>query len=84
MVAPGGVGVLEGSVAGVPCCGGSADEIYLEKAFRDAGLGPAERLTVGRELGETSLCFLCHAWLTDERMGRTIEVVTEVMGRATR
>ena len=69
---------------GVPCYAGSAAEIYLEKAFRDAGLGPAERLPVARELGETSLCFLCHPTLTDEHVGRTIEVVTEVMGRATR
>ena len=69
---------------GVPCYVGSAAEIYLEKAFRDAGLGPAERLPVAQELGETSLCFLCHPTLTDEHVERTIEVVTEVMGRATR
>ena len=68
----------------VPCYVGSAPEIYLEKAFRDAGLGPAERLPVAQELGETSLCFLCHPTLTDEHVGRTIEVVTEVMARATR
>ena len=82
--APADVGVLEGGAAGVPCCGGSADEIYLEKAFRDAGLGPAERLPVAQELGETSLCFLCHPTLTDEQVGRTIEVVTDVMRQATR
>ena len=74
----------EVSAAGVPCYVGSAAEIYLEKAFRDAGLGPAERLPVARELGETSLCFLCHPTLTDEHVDRTIEVVTEVVGRATR
>ena len=50
----------------------------------DAALGPAERLPVARELGETSLCFLCHPTLTDEHVGRTIEVVAEVVGRATR
>ena len=48
------------------------------------GLGPTERLAVAQELGETSLCFLCHPTLSDEHVERTIEVVTEVMGRATR
>ena len=33
---------------GVPCYCGSAAEIYLEKAFRDAGLGPPEHLLVAR------------------------------------
>lgn len=69
---------------GVPCYAGSAAEIYLEEAFRDAGLGPAERLPVAQELGETSLCFLCHPTLTDEHVERTIEVVAGVMGRAVR
>jgi dTDP-4-amino-4,6-dideoxygalactose transaminase len=74
----------EVSAQGVPCYVGSAAEIYLEKAFRDAGLGPAERLPVAREIGETSLCFLCHPTLTDEHVGRAVEVVSEVVGRATR
>ncbi len=74
----------EVSALGVPCYVGSAAEIYLEKAFRYAGLGPAQRLPVARELGETSLCFLCHPTLTDEHVERTVEVVREVVGRATR
>jgi len=56
----------------------------LENGFRDDGLGPAERLLVAREQGETSPCFLCHPKLTDELVERTIEVVAEVLGRATR
>jgi len=74
----------EVSAAGVPCYVGSAAEIYREKAFRDAGLAPANPLPVARELGETSLCFLCHPTLTDEHVGRAVEVVSEVVGRATR
>jgi len=67
-----------------PCCyAGSAAEIYLEKAFRDAGLAPAERGPIAQELGETPLCFLCHPTLSDETVGRTIEVVGEIVGRAT-
>jgi dTDP-4-amino-4,6-dideoxygalactose transaminase len=74
----------EVSALNVPCYVGSATERYLDKAFREAGLGPAERLPVAREPGETSLCFLCHPTLTDEHVERAIEVVTEVVGRATR
>ena len=69
---------------GVPCYAGSAAEIELEKAFRDAGLGPTERLPVAQELGETSLCFLCHPTLTDEHVEGAIEVVVGVMGRGVR
>ena len=61
--ARGGVGELEGGAAqGNPWYAGNATQIYLEKAFRDASLGSTERLPVARELGETSPCFLCHAW----------------------
>lgn len=45
---------------GLPCFQGSCSEIYLEKAFDNTGLRPAERLPVARELGETSLMFLVH------------------------
>ena len=74
----------EVSARGVPCYTGSAAEIYRDKAFRDAGLGPASRLPVARELGETSLCFLCHPTLTDDHVGLAIEVAQGVVGRATR
>ena len=68
-----------------PCCyAGSAAETYLEKAFHDAWLAPAERFPIAQELGETSLCFLCHPTLSDEAVGRTIEVVGEVVGEVVR
>jgi len=70
--------------AGVPCRSGSCSEIYREIAFRDAGFGPAERLPVARELGETSLMFMVHPPLPDEAIARTADVVGEVMRRATR
>lgn len=72
------------SAAGVPCYSGSCSEIYRERAFRQAGLGPAARLPVARELGETSLMFLVHPTLSDEAIARTCEVVTAVMRDATR
>src|SRR5690625_1578491 len=76
--------VDEINAQGVPCFSGSSSEIYLEKAFKDAGLGPSERLPVARELGETSLAFLAHPTLSDEAVERTIEVARDVITRATK
>jgi len=70
--------------AGVPCFGGSCSEIYLERAFSDAGLGPAERLPVARELGDTAIALLVHPTLDDAAIDRTVEVVAGVVKRATR
>ncbi len=67
---------------GIPCFSGSCSEIYLEKAFADRGLVPAEALPVARELGETTLMFLVHPTLTEADMERTCEVVEEVFENA--
>ncbi len=67
---------------GVPCMSGSCSEVYLEKAFDGTGWRPEEPLPVARELGETSLMFLCHPTLTDAEIDRTCRVLTEVMARA--
>ena len=69
---------------GVPCYSGSCSEVYLEKAFDGTGFRPDKRLPVARELGETSLMFLCHPTLTDDNVGKTCEVLRQVMARATR
>lgn len=69
--------------AGVPCLAGNAHEIYLEQAFRQAGLGPAQRLPVAKELAETSLQFMVHPGLGEEQMRHTVRAVQEVMQRAT-
>jgi dTDP-4-amino-4,6-dideoxygalactose transaminase len=76
--------IVEVNGRGVPCFSGSCPEVYLEKAFRDAGLAPPERLPVARELGETSLMFLVHPTLGDAEMSRTIEAVRAVLAEATR
>jgi dTDP-4-amino-4,6-dideoxygalactose transaminase len=70
--------------AGIPCFSGSCSEIYLERAFEDAGLGPVERLPAARELGETSLMFLVHPTLTEEHMVHAADVVAGVMLEASR
>ena len=68
---------------GVPCYSGSCSEVYLEKAFDGTGFRPKERLPVARELGETSLMFLCHPTLEDQHVEMTCEVLATVMQRAT-
>ncbi len=63
---------------GIPCQGGSCSEMYLEKAFDGTPWRPAERLPVAKELGDTSLMFLCHPTLRDDEVERICAVITEV------
>jgi len=63
---------------GVPCYSGSCSEVYLEKAFDNTGFRPKERLSVAKELGETSLMFLVHPTLTKEEIQKTCDVLIEV------
>jgi dTDP-4-amino-4,6-dideoxygalactose transaminase len=67
---------------GVPCYQGSCSEVYLEKAFLDKGLGPAQRLPLAKELGETSLMFLVHPTLTKDEMAKTCAVISQVLTQA--
>jgi len=69
---------------GYPALSGSCSEIYLEKCFQDAGLAPAERLPVARQLGDTSLMFLVHPTITHEQMAGYAEAVRSVVKRACR
>ncbi|MGM0914228.1 MAG: DegT/DnrJ/EryC1/StrS family aminotransferase [Pseudomonadota bacterium] len=64
---------------GVPCFSGSCSEVYLEKAFDGTGFRPEAPLPVARELGETSLMFLCHPTLTEAEIDKTCRVLREVM-----
>ena len=70
--------MMEINEKGVPCYSGSCSEVYLEKAFDNTGFKPKERLTVAKELGETSLMFLVHPTLTKEEIQKTCDVLTEV------
>lgn len=67
---------------GVPCFSGSCSEIYLEEAFRNAGLGPTERLANAKELGETSLAFLVDPTLSEDDMSYVCDVANEIIQRA--
>jgi dTDP-4-amino-4,6-dideoxygalactose transaminase len=67
-----------------PALSGSCSEIYLERCFQEAGLAPAERLPVARELGDTSLMFLLHPTITHKQMAGYAEAVRTVEARACR
>ena len=76
--------MMEMNERGVPCFTGSCSEIYLEKAFVNAGYAPQERFPVARELGETSLMFLVHPTLGRDDIDQMVEVVRGVLAEATR
>ena len=65
---------------GIPCFSGSCSEIYLEKAFVNAGIGPGRRLPAAREAGEISLMFLVHPTLGVDEMRNTCRVVEKILG----
>ncbi|MDT0499427.1 MULTISPECIES: DegT/DnrJ/EryC1/StrS aminotransferase family protein [unclassified Halomonas] len=71
---------------GVPCFSGSCSEVYREKAFGPRGdhpgWHPATRRPVARELGDTSLMFLCHPTLGAAELDRTCDVLESVMREA--
>lgn len=69
---------------GVPCYSGSCSEMYLEKAFNGTNWAPTESLPAARCLGETSLMFLVHPTLSDDEIGKTIDVLSTVMHEAAR
>ncbi len=69
---------------GYPALSGSCSEIYLERCFQEAGLAPAERLPVARELGDNSLMFLVHPTITPEQMAGYAEAVRTVVLQACR
>ena len=72
--------IEEISALGVPCYSGSASEVYLEKAFDDTGLRPANRLPIAKQLGETSLMFLVHPTLTAAEIAQTVDAIDRVFG----
>ena len=71
----------------IPCFSGSCSEIYLEKAFDNHPSRPNARLTVAKELGETSLMFLIHPTLTTDEMQTiattTVDVLTTLFNANT-
>jgi dTDP-4-amino-4,6-dideoxygalactose transaminase len=69
---------------GVPCFQGSCAEVYLEKAFDNTGFRPENRLSNAVKLGETSLMFVVHPTLTQAEIDKTVSVVKQVFGLASK
>lgn len=75
--------VEEAGAAGVPCFSGSCPEIYVEAAFRDAGLAPAQPLPVAHGLGLTSLMLPVDPTLSSAAVTQMGSVLRDIVGRAT-
>lgn len=76
--------VAECNALNVAVMQGSCSEIYLEKAFDGTPWRPASRLPIARELGETSLAFLCHPTITDDEIATACDGLTLVLASASR
>lgn len=70
------------NIRGVPCGVGSCGEIYLEKAFIDAGLQPKERFPNAKKLNDTSLMFLVHPTLQETDILWMVAVIQDVFKKA--
>jgi hypothetical protein len=68
---------------GIPCFSGICSEIYREKAFPEAWR-PQKRLSIAKELGETSLMFLVHPTLSEQDMLDMCCAVEKVMYAASK
>ena len=68
---------------GIPCGVGACSEIYLEKAFVDARLGPSRPLPVAQQLADTSLMFMLHPGLAADDMRDICTAAAKVMRAAT-
>jgi dTDP-4-amino-4,6-dideoxygalactose transaminase len=75
--------MVEVANQGVPCFSGSCSEIYREKAFILAGLGPKETLNVANKLGKESLMFLVHPTLGTKDIERTTAVMDYILEEST-
>ncbi|HET6520605.1 MAG TPA: DegT/DnrJ/EryC1/StrS family aminotransferase, partial [Geminicoccaceae bacterium] len=69
---------------GVPSFSGSCPEVYRERSFVSAGLGPDRPLPVAGELGATSLMFLVHPTLDEAAMEAMAGTIADVVTDATR
>ncbi|MDM0073098.1 DegT/DnrJ/EryC1/StrS aminotransferase family protein [Variovorax sp. J2P1-59] len=74
--------VHEISARGVPCYQGSCSEVYQEKAFDSTPWRPKARLTVARQLGDTSIMFLVHPTLTRAEVEKTCNTIAQVLDMA--
>jgi hypothetical protein len=76
--------MIEVANQGVPCFSGSCSEIYREKAFILAGLGPASLLPEAQRMGEISLMLLVHPTLAKAQLHSATQKLGVVLDRATK
>ena len=78
--------LLEIRKLGIPVFSGSCSEIYLEKCFeKNRYLGKdIKRLSIAKELGETSLCFLVHPTLNKDEIVFQIGKISSVLKNSKR
>jgi hypothetical protein len=69
---------------GIPCMQGSCGEIYRERAFRNAGLAPAQRLPNAALLGDTSIMLPVHPTLEEAHVNYMADVVDQVCRKASK
>lgn len=63
---------------------GSCCEIYREKAFVDAGIGPVNPMPFAELMFRRSLMFMVHPTLGEREMSDTVAAVSKVMRVAAR
>ena len=71
--------VEEVSATGMPCLAGICPEMYRERAFTAAGLGPASPLPVAGELGGRSMLLLVHPTIATDELRTYADAVEEVL-----
>ena len=71
--------VAEVAAAGAPCFSGSCGEIYLERAFQDAGFGPSGRLPVARDLAETSIAMQVDPSIDAQTMAMRARILRDIL-----
>ena len=76
--------IEEINALGVLCLSGVCSEVYLEKAFDGTDFRPAVRLSIAKELGETSLMFLVHPTLTENEIQKTCDTMSIIMKLASK
>jgi dTDP-4-amino-4,6-dideoxygalactose transaminase len=74
--------IEEARAKGIPCIQGSSPEIYLEPAFQSLKIGPATRLPVAQELGESSIAFLVHPTISNEELDKILFALNELLSVA--
>lgn len=63
---------------GIQCFTGSCSEVYMEKAFEGTEYLPPTRLQNAKELGETSVMFLCDHTISEEELNSLCKALIEL------